>query len=177
MHGAANAGDMRLHAGIMKHVVDLPSGGWDLQGYFGYLAGIRERLPPEVYSFAVDPRNYDLESHQSLHDAWLDCLSISEPATGARSEIRSIQIDCRFLGPYHDLDIHLTYFDVADYSLTNPADFEVSPTITVGHGDLLMHEVRLADSGLVIHELRFSRGSIFRITCATFSHRTEVRCE
>lgn len=159
----------------MKHIVDLPGGGWDLQRYFEYLEGIRERLPTDVYNFAVDRQNYALESHQSLHDAWLDCLSISEPATGDRSESRNIQIDCRFLGPYHDLNIHLTYFKVSDYSLTNPVGFEAPPTIAVGHGDLLVHEVSLTDDGSVIHELRFSRGSIFRITCATFSHRVEVR--
>ena len=160
----------------MKHVINLPGGGWDLKRYFQYLAEVEKQLPLEVFAFASDPRNYDIESHQSLHDAWLECLSITEPAAGMRSEVRNIRIDCRFLGPYHDLDIHITYFDVAEYSLTNPAGFLTPPTVAVGHGDLLMHEVRRDDGGgAIVHELLFSRGSVFKITCATFYHRVEAR--
>lgn len=159
----------------MEYISHHPGGGWDTKGYFQYLAEVQALLPPEVFSFAADPRNYDLNSHQSLHDAWLESLTIAEPAAGARSEIRSIQIDCCYLGPYHDLRIHLSYRGVSDYSLTTPSGTRSPPTNSVGHGDLLMHEVRTGAAGQIIHELQFSRGSVFLISCESFTHRLERR--
>lgn len=160
----------------MQFIVEDPDGGWNLQPYFEYLLRVKHRLPPEVFAFAADSRNYDLTSHQSLHDAWLENLSISEPATGERSEVRGIQIDCRLLGPYHDFDICLSYRGVRDYNLVSPAAIDGPPSIGIGHGDLLMHEVRLADDDRAItHELHFSRGSVLQITCATFSHSVRPR--
>jgi hypothetical protein len=159
----------------MEYISHLPGGGWDLQGYFQYLTEMQGRLPPDVFRFAADSRNYDLISHQSLHDAWLESLTITEPATGARSEIRGIQIDCCYLGPYHDVRIHLNYRGVSDYSLTTPTGVLSPPATNIGHGDLLMHEVRIDASGQITHELQFSRGSAFRISCVSFTHRLEQR--
>lgn len=59
-----------------------------------------------------------------------------------------MQIECRFLGPYHDQYIEPKYLDVESYELISSGIETVNPT--VAHGDLLMHEVRLED-GWVVH--------------------------
>ncbi|BBB68479.1 hypothetical protein UNDYM_4226 [Undibacterium sp. YM2] len=148
---------------------------FDFSSYQRYLQEHRDLFPPDVYAFAIDTGNYDLRSHQSLHDAWLERFCISEPASGERSEIRTIQIEASFLGPYHDLKIHLVYSGVIEYSIMTPQDFAHPPFATIGHGDLLIHEVSLTDDNqAVVHEWYFSRGSVFRIVCKTFRHSVET---
>lgn len=155
----------------MKHIRNLPGGGWDLTAYFDHLNANRDKMPVEALAFALDPRNYDLTSHQSLHDAWLEWFLVSEPATGARSETRGIQIECRFLGPYHDHYIELKYVDVREYKVI--ASQPIANPL-VGHGDLLMHEMRVEGS-YVTHEMVFSNGAVFEIVCLSFSHRLVTR--
>ena len=48
------------------------------------------------------------------------------------------------------------------------------PPNSLGHGDLLMHEVRLDEHDIIIHELHFSQGGVFEIFCKTFTHRLEL---
>ncbi|MFZ6781374.1 hypothetical protein ACO0LD_31495 [Undibacterium sp. Ji83W] len=135
----------------------------------------RDDFPPGVYAFAIDTGNYDLTSHQSLHDAWLERFCISELASGERSEIRAIQIEASFLGPYHDLKIHLAYSGVIEYSIVTPEDFLHPPRGAIGHGDLLIHEVSLTENNqAVVHEWYFSRGSVFRIVCQNFTRTLEI---
>ena len=145
--------------------------GWQLDSYFEYLASVRAQMPPAAYSFASDRRNYDLSSHQSLHDAWLEYLAIREPSSGERHELRRIEIECVLLGPYHDKEIVLTYLDVASYALKTPKEFAAPPSADTGHGDLLMHEMRSDSTGLIVHEMVFSRGSEIVITARDFRHQ------
>lgn len=151
----------------MKYITAVPRGGWDLSAYLHHIAACRDLLPSPVYSFASDVRNFDLTSHQSLHDAWLEWLVIKEPASGPRSEIRSIEVECRFLGPYHDQYIELKYLGVYRYKFSTPGQ-DANPT--VAHGDLLMHEVRL-EEGWVVHQMEFSNGAELEIFCRSFEHR------
>ncbi|MBT9513547.1 MAG: hypothetical protein IV104_14510 [Acidovorax sp.] len=151
----------------MKYIQQFPGGEWDLTAYFVYLNANQGKFPLEAINFALDQRNYDLTSHQSLHDAWLEWFLVSEPATGARSETRGIQIECRLLGPFHDCYIELKYIDVQEYKITAG---RVTKNPLVGHGDLLMHEMRIERSYL-IHEMVFSGGSIVEITSGRFSHQ------
>lgn len=159
----------------MKHIIDLEAGGWSLDNYFIYLEGVKEKFPVEVFEFAADSRNYDLTSHQSLHDAWLESLKISEPASGLRGEVREIQIDCQFLGPYHDSFINLRYSGVSSFSLLTPGSVEGGAS-KIGHGDLLMHEITISEDQMS-HELIFSRGSIFRIAFTGLQHWIEPRSQ
>lgn len=155
----------------MKYIQKLSDGGWELTGYFDYLNANRDQMPLEALTFAIDQRNYALTSHQSLHDAWLEWFLISEPASGSRTEIRSIQIECRFLGPYHDQYIELKYFDVYEYKIIAN---QVAANPLVGHGDLLMHEMRMQGE-YVAHEMVFSSGAVFEIVFRGFSHRLVSR--
>jgi hypothetical protein len=157
----------------MKYLLHSQEHGWQADPYFAYLRGIEAKLPAQVRAFATDVRNYTLHDHQSLHDAWLEECSIIEAAGGERRELRALEIRTRYLGPYHDMRIHLHYYGVRAYRLDTPREFAGPPSYEAAHGDLLMHEVRLSDEGDVVHELVFSRGSVFEIACEYFEHRIE----
>ena len=67
-------------------------------------------------------------------------------------EARSLHISTRLLGAFHDGYLLLGYADVQMYSLE-------SPKALAGHGDWLVDEVRLSDSGFVLHEVLLSNDS------------------
>src|SRR5215472_10521062 len=73
------------------------------------------------------------EHHRCPHDAWVEAVTISEPASGERHQDRELQIQIRLLGAYHDGIIEFTYRHVQNYS------FEGSGI--TGHGDWLRDEV------------------------------------
>jgi len=131
--------------------------------YRDYLELVRERMPRSAFEFATAPWRYSPEV-RSLHDSWVDSLIIRELALGNRHEIRSLQIQVRLLGPYHDGMTTLSYRDVRSYSLDTPYEF-LSPPLDAGHGDWLCDEVRLSQRAHVLHEIEFSRGTRWLIEC------------
>ncbi len=134
------------------------------QRYRDYLESIRDSMPRSAHEFAAAPWHYDTADARSLHDSWVDSLTIREPAEGKRHEIRSLEIEIRLLGPYHNGKTVLVYRDVQSYSLDTPVGFVSRPY--VGHGDWLCDEVRLSERNHVLHEIEFSRGSHWIIECA-----------
>src|SRR4051812_41651335 len=100
----------------MKHILGKQPGEIDFGRYLAYVESIRERLQPDIYAFASDSRYFDLTSHTSLHDAWLESLSVQEVASGVRHEMRRVEISLCLLGPFHDRRIHLHYTGVSRYS-------------------------------------------------------------
>ncbi len=154
----------------MNYIIDRETGGINLTPYTAYLTSIRQRLPDHIYSFASNPRHFDLDSPESLHDAWLENLTIQETATGERREIRRLKINLCLLGPFHDRQIHLRYTDVARYSFEAPQRGEIPRLKHGAHGDLFTHEIRLSPSGLFVHELLFEKGTTFLIECADIRH-------
>jgi hypothetical protein len=158
----------------MRYIVNDPKSGWDFQPYFSYLETVRGKMPAHVYAFASNREHYNLHSHSSLHDAWLEYLVVREPASGERKELRAIEIETCYLGPFRDCRIFLTYRQVQSFNLNTPAEFSAPPSYMTGHGDLLIHELCVEDNGLLVHELRFSRGSIFEIKCRDIEHRMEA---
>ncbi len=146
----------------------------NLDGYFKYLESIRGQLPSHVYDFAAQANHYNLHSHSSLHDAWLESMTISEPARGDRNQNRRVDIELCLLGPFHDRKMHLYYKDVYEYSFDTATRRDKLPSVSGGHGDLLSHEIRLDPPDIIIHELQFSRGGVFLIKCREFSHREEL---
>jgi hypothetical protein len=96
-----------------------------------------------VDAFASDPRHFDLSSPSSLHDAWLETLTVREVASGERQEIRRMEVSLCLLGPAHDRRIHLHYTGVTCYSFTAPPCQREAAREHAGHGDLFTHEIRL----------------------------------
>ena len=158
----------------MEHIFRDEEGNVHFDLYFEYLKSVEKHFPPHVYSFAADFKYYSLHDHSSLHDAWLDYLHIVESAEGERKELSKIEIDTCFLGRFHDRRIFFSYKNVTRYSLNTPSDVAALPANQVGHGDLLIHELRIHPSGNIIHEMEFSRGSILLIRCSDLIHREEL---
>lgn len=155
----------------MKYLHKDANGTICFDSYFSYIESIKDKLAPHVYSFASDFRFYGLQDHSSLHDAWLDYLNIAEPAKGERRELRGIEIEAKFLGPFHDRYIFLRYLNVVAFELRTPESLGHFPSERTGHGDLLLHELRLEDNSILVHEIEFSRGSVFVIKCRDLVHR------
>ena len=157
----------------MEHILNSENEGIDFGRYSAYVASIREALPPHVYAFASDPRHFDLSSHSSLHDSWLETLTVREAASGERQEIRRMEVSLCLLGPFHDLRIHLHYTGVTRYELTAPPRYGEARYEHTAHGDLYTHEIRLGHDGLLIHELLFERGATLLVECADIRHSEE----
>jgi len=155
----------------MQHI--LTSRGIDFDAYLAYFATVRDRLPAHVVAFASDSRHFSLTDHESLHDAWLESVVVREDARGEHGEVRSTAVEISLLGPFHDRRHVLRYAAVRRYEF-------VGPGVGRGHGDLHVHEVRLARDGVSIeHELLFhghrdGAPSRMLIECADFTHEMIV---
>ena len=150
---------------MVKYLKKFNSEGWeyDYSGYFDNLNKIKNDFPEAIYAYAANQENYGSLSHESLHDAWLDVFSVTEVATGLRSEKRSLRIDMSFLGAYHDLKILLSYEGVKSYGFHKNEKSTLPPHENVGHGDLLVHEFSVGDQNSIVHEMLFSSGSNLKI--------------
>ena len=157
----------------MKHIIS-DDGGIDYDRYTRYLGTVQGHMPEHVFAFASDSRHFDLDSPTSLHDAWLESLSICESATGEGRSPRTTRIDIVLLGPQHDREILLRYENVARYrlSLENDGDRRFGPP---SHGDLYTHEVRIEEDGMLVHELLFVDGGSMSITCRDLGHSERMR--
>lgn len=130
--------------------------------YAEYLNEKRDQMPRAAYDFASATWHYDPEDHRCPHDSWLEQLSVKEPSAGERCEVRGVEISVRLLGAYQDGWIELIYIDVKHYSFQLKRENSLPG---LGHGDWLVDEVRLSESGLVIHEVVFSTGAQWFIEC------------
>ena len=126
-----------------------------LADYRKYIESVRANLPLSACSFALASWHYDYTDHRCPHDSWMESIAVSEPASGARHEVREIGIVLRLLGAHHDGYLELSYPGVRSYS----ASVKSGSTKNSGHGDWLTDEVSLSKDKLVIHEILFSSGS------------------
>ncbi len=154
----------------MKYILNPSVEGIHFETYRTHLETIRHRMPAHVYAFAADFQHFDLFSHSTLHDAWLESITIEEIATGTRHEVRRLEIRLRLLGAFHDRHIHLRYEGVTSYSNAMPARHGDSRYEHTSHGDLFTHEVLVNDAGMLTHELLFERDSTLFIECANITH-------
>ena len=117
--------------------------------YAEYLKQNRARFPPSAYALATSDWYFDPSAHHTPHDAWLESLTIAEPAVGQRREIRETAITIKLLGAYHDGFIELHYPRVFEYRLT-------ATEVRKGHGDWRYDEFRVDEEGRLIHEIQWS---------------------
>jgi hypothetical protein len=151
--------------------------------YTKYLAGVKDRLPSDVYEFALAPWHYDPADHRSLHDSWVEELTVVEaPAVRADDfhegpiavDVRQMAIHVRLLGAYHDGHTTLWYTGVRRYELEGVTEVDERGPRMRGHGDWLLDEVRLAPSGAVLHEVMFASQSRWLIECECIKHSTTI---
>ncbi len=144
--------------------------GWDLEPYFSYLREHRARFPAQALAFAEATWHYKFDDSRCPHDSWVDSLSIIEPATGDRQEIRRLEIIIKLLGAYHDGHIVLHYHGVSTYSLLYDRR-QTQQGAAVAHDDWLIDEILLGDDGCVTHEIEFASGAVWNIRCSDIVYR------
>jgi hypothetical protein len=157
----------------IKHIVFDEKLGWDHRPYFSYLDSVKSSMPVALYEFAANVNHHNLTSDVSLHDAWLQNISITEVVDTIHRNNKRIDVMTCYLGPFHNLRIHICYQHVFAYKLRGPSDSAQACSPNKSHGDLLMHEVRVASEDLYEHEIWFSSGAAFIIQFRGFNHRIE----
>ena len=125
------------------------------RAYEQRLRRIKKRLPASVQEYALADWHYNFADHRCPHDAWLEHIIVRELATGERSEIRSLEIEIKLLGAYHDGHIVFQYQDVESYSLDQPHRIGKWQTNQKGHKDWMVDEVNLSSHGYVLHEIEW----------------------
>jgi hypothetical protein len=141
--------------------------GWELEAYRQYVRDQESAFPAGARHFVLEPWHYDIQHHQCPHDSWLEKLTLREMASGERAQARHIQIEAQFLGAYHDGYFELLYDTVTEYSLGLAANSQKS----VGHGDWIVDEITLEETGLVKHEILFSNSGSWSIVCYDLHYR------
>jgi hypothetical protein len=118
--------------------------------YRAHLASSRDSFPHSAYALATSDWYFNFSDHRCPHDGWLESLSLTEPVSGARNEVRSVSMRVRLLGAYHNGHIELLYPRVFGYRLSvNDGE--------CGHHDWRYDELRLSARGHVIHEIEWYR--------------------
>jgi hypothetical protein len=158
----------------VEHILNSETNGIDFDRYRVYVESIRSKLPTHVYAFASNPSYFNLDSCSSLHDAWLEKLTVRERASGEQRQIRQLEIQLCLFGHYHDRWIHLNYAGVTQYSFHKAPKYGEPRYSHSAHGDLFTHEIRLGHDGLLLHELLFEKGSSLLIECADITHSEEM---
>jgi hypothetical protein len=103
------------------------------------------------------------EDHRSPHDCWVQSITVSEPSSGERREIRGVEIHISLLGAYHDGTIEFTYQRVQRYSLEGIRD-------TAGHGDWLEDELKLRKNNSLLHKVTLTNEN-FEIEAEEIEYR------
>jgi hypothetical protein len=85
-----------------------------------------------------------------------------------------VEIGLSFLGPFHDLRIHLLYTGVIAYSFIKPAHSQSPMSGKRWHSDLWTHEIRLTPEGRLAHEMLFVSDATFLIECSDIRHSEEL---
>ena len=141
------------------------------QAYQNRLQKIKKQMSPTVQEYAFADWHYDASHPKCLHDAWLEHIVIREPANGERSEIRTLEIEIRLLGTYHDGYIEFHYKDVESYCFDQPHRRGRWKTNQKGHKNWLTDEVDLSKSGYILHEIEWSDRGHWLIECRDFEFK------
>jgi hypothetical protein len=91
------------------------------------------------------------EDHRCPHDSWVQSITVAEPSSGERLQIRRLEIHIRLLGAYHDGVIEFMYRGVQRYSLEGMRDVR-------GHGDWLKDELKLTKNNRLVHHAILTNG-------------------
>jgi hypothetical protein len=117
--------------------------------YQQYLREHEGIFPPGAFALATSEWWQLPHDHHCPHDAWLESVVLSEPATGERAEKRITAMRVRLLGAFHDGYIELFYPRVYSYRLH-------CPLCVRGLGDWLYDEFTLSPERHIVHEIEWS---------------------
>lgn len=149
---------------LSKDLPDIESLGYEKRrreqwlAYRNRLRKVKKNLPIPTQEYALAEWHYDFSDHRCPHDAWLEHVMIREPASGERSEIRSLEIEIKLLGAYHDGYIEFHYKNVESYFFDQPHRAGQWQSTEKGHGDWMVDEIDLSRNGYVLHEIEWLDG-------------------
>lgn len=147
----------------MRFIYTDEMGVTHFDAYFNYLSSVKDRFPRPLYEFAGDKTRYSLSDAKTMHDSWIEKLSVEEGVEKDGLNRRFVSIETRFLGPYHDRHFYFRYQQVVAYTFNHPEKFAAPPKF--GHGDVLVQEFLITDRHDISHEILFSSGSRLHIIC------------
>jgi len=150
----------------MEYITTDDTEGIQYGRYLDALASFRHLLPSHVAEFAADESRFTLNDPRSLHDAWLESLTVQESRASSESP-SCTSIELVLLGQQHDRHIVIQYVDVRQYSLRH-APLSDMKFHDAAHGDIFTHEVRVEDDGYITHEICFVTDSVFLVCCRDF---------
>lgn len=116
---------------------------------------LRECSSSEWYKLPKD--------HRCPHDAWVESITISEPSSGERHQVRGLEIRIRLLGAYHDGNIEFTYKRVLRYLIGAIPE-------RAGHGDWLEDDVDVTKDASLVHRVKLTDGS-FKIEAEDIEYK------
>ncbi len=125
--------------------------------YQKYLKSNKEKIPSSAYDFATAEWHYNTMDARCLHDSWLEEYRFGEVSESqGKFKLKSTKMYLKLLGAYHNGYLKIHYKNLKEYSLKSNRDF-FAPVDFKGfvHHDLLHDEVRLSESGFVIHEIEW----------------------
>ena len=133
--------------------------------YFQYVETNRARFPSSAYELAAARWRHDFADHRALHDSWVESVKIyNESLLGGRDGSNSLELVA--LGAYHDGRINIRYKGIHSVS------FRISDAI--GGPEIYRDEIRLSESGLVLHEIEFLGRENWLIECEDMEQNWDV---
>lgn len=157
----------------MKYIL-LPGENMIMFGrYQDYILPLRDQIPESFRDLATESRYYDLNSSETLHDARISKIIVSETAGDQENEVESaVSLRIELCGGYRQ--IFLEYENVTRYQIIgpnyNPGDMIYFDAY---HGDLFTHEFRIAKEKEFIHELAFVTDASIVIHFESMRHWSE----
>lgn len=140
--------------------------------YYLYLDSVKNELPENTYNFAVNDWHYNFEDYKCPHDSWIENFLIKEKTDATQS--KSVDMELRLLGAYHNGNIIINYLEVSSYKLEwNFFQEKKTDSKKLWHGDWMIDEISLSDSGKVIHEIEFRFDGYWIIECKEVNYRMD----
>jgi hypothetical protein len=100
-----------------EHPRDFPLIKFRFDEYKNYLHSVIEQFPESAREFALVEWRLDATDHRCPHDSWVEYLRIIEESAEKTRRQRTLHIELRLLGAYHDGFLDLNYVNVKKYSL------------------------------------------------------------
>lgn len=137
--------------------------------YEEYITPNLDRFPSHLRELVSQPRYFDLNSPETLHDAHLIKLEVKEnPASIDGMVPSSVNINILLNGAYRKIKLH--YGKVRRYAFRGCNDMGYFDSF---HSDLITHEFRIENNGFFIHELSFATDSAFEVEFAELRFEQE----
>ena len=136
------------------------------KNYFAYVEDNRARFPQKAYELAASAWRHDFSDHRAFHDSWVESFRFLDSSLPNSGGGRANDLELVLLGAYHDGRIRIRYSNVhsAQLFLSDARD---------GPIEIYRDEIRLSETGLVLHEIEFLARDNWIIECDDIEQQWE----